>query len=450
MASPILLSFLFLLLGLAIGALSAWLVAKMWLKGNSLTRSEIETAYVSRELYENLQNQADMAREDLMEREQEIRSLTGELAAKVQQMAGLEEKWRTQQSEISALQERSRMEFENLANRLFDEKSKAFSAQNQEQLHHILNPLREKIKTFEEGIEKRFLEETKDRVSLKTEIEQLRQLNQQLSADANNLASALKGESKTQGDWGEFQLELLLERAGLVRDVHFKVQTAFRDDEGKQKRPDFIIQLPEGKHLVVDSKVSLRAYEKYFNADSPETQAQHLKHHVDSLRNHIKDLSGKNYQQLYQINAPDYLLLFVPIEPALGIALQQDQKLFLDALDQNIVLVTTSTLLATMRTVAFIWRQEKQNRSVLEIAKQSGLLYDKFVAFTEDLKSIGLRLDSAQSAYHDAMNKLAEGKRFGDTLVGRAEKIRQLGARASKTLPSEWLDKDEENGEIQP
>ena len=182
----------------------------------------------------------------------------------------------------------------------------------------------------------------------------------------------------------------------------------------------------------------------------PATLAQHLKHHVDSLRNHIKDLSGKNYQQLYQINAPDYLLLFVPIEPALGIALQQDQKLFLDALDQNIVLVTTSTLLATMRTVAFIWRQEKQNRSVLEIAKQSGLLYDKFVAFTEDLKSIGLRLDSAQSAYHDAMNKLAEGKRFGDTLVGRAEKIRQLGARASKTLPSEWLDKDEENGEIQP
>lgn len=449
MANPLLLSFLFLLLGLAIGGLTAWLLAKLWLKGNSLTPGEIESRYVSRELFENLQTQADVAREDLMEREQEIRHLTGNLAAKSQQLAALEEKWQTRQTEILAQQEQARLEFENLANRLFEEKSRKFTDQNQLQINDLLNPLREKIKSFEEGIERRFVEETKDRVSLKTEIEQLRLLNQQLSADANNLASALKGENKTQGDWGEFQLELLLERAGLVRDVHFKVQTAFRDDEGKHKRPDFIIQLPEGKHLVVDSKVSLTAYEKYFNAGSPENQAQHLKRHVDSLRNHIRDLGSKNYQQLYQINAPDYLLLFVPIEPALGIALQQDPRLFLDALDQNIVLVTTSTLLATMRTVAFIWRQEKQSRSVLEIAKQSGLLYDKFVAFTEDLKSIGQRLDLAQAAYHDAMNKLSEGKRFGDTLVGRAEKIRQLGARTSKSLPAEWLDKEEEEENLQ-
>ncbi|MEO1623830.1 MAG: DNA recombination protein RmuC, partial [Bacteroidota bacterium] len=272
------------------------------------------------------------------------------------------------------------------------------------------------------------------------EIEQLRHLNLQLSQDANNLVSALKGESKTQGDWGEIQLETLLEKAGLHKGIHYQTQLSFRDSNGRQKRPDCIINLPEGKHLVIDSKVSLVAYERYYNCEDEQERLQHLKAHTESLRQHIKDLSSKNYQQLYQIHSPDYLLLFVPIEPAFSLALATDHRLFLDALDKNIVVVTTSTLLATMRTVSFIWKQEKQKKSVLEIARQSGMLYDKFVKFVEDLQAIGQKLDSARLSYDAAMHKLREGRRHGDTLIGRAQKIKELGAKASRSLPNELIE----------
>ena len=311
---------------------------------------------------------------------------------------------------------------------------------NNQQLNDILSPLREKIKTFEDNVEKRFISETKDRVSLKKEIEHLRSLNQQLSSDANNLASALKGDNKTQGDWGELQLELLLEKSGLTKGLHYETQLSFTDEKGSQKRPDFIINLPEGKQLIIDSKVSLLAYQKFCDAPSKEKGKKHLKAHVDSIRRHIKDLNSKNYEQLYQINSPDYLLLFIPIEAALSVAMQEEQNLFMNALDKNIVVVTTSTLLATLRTVSYIWKQENQTKNVLEIARQSGLLYDKFVAFVENLKDIGLRLDQAQVSYQGALNKLTESKKFGDTLIGRAEKIKNLGARASKQLPKDLLD----------
>jgi DNA recombination protein RmuC len=265
----------------------------------------------------------------------------------------------------------------------------------------------------------------------------------QLSSDASQLASALKGDSKTQGDWGEYRLEMLLERAGLSKDIHFKTQLSFKDTEGKDKRPDFIINLPEDKQLVVDSKVSLTAYESYYNAENEEDRKHYLKAHIASIRKHLKDLNSKKYEQLYQINTPDYLIMFVPIEPAFAIAVQEDKNLFLEALDKNIVIVTTSTLLATMRTVAYIWKQENQKSHVLEIAKQSGLLYDKFCLFVDDLQEIGKRLNNAQVAYQGAMNKLTESKKFGDTLVGRAERIKALGANASKSLPKELLDKIE-------
>ena len=197
--------------------------------------------------------------------------------------------------------------------------------------------------------------------------------------------------------------------------------------------------MPDGKHLVIDSKVSLTAYERYFNAEDEEKRKHFAKAHLESLRSHMKDLGSKNYQHLYQINSPDYLLLFVPIEPAFAMALQQDSKLFLDALERNVVIVTTSTLLATMRTVSYIWKQEKQKKNVLEIARQSGLLYDRFCNFVDDLKEVGMRLDAAHSAWSGAMNKLSDGKRYGDTLIGRAEKIKKLGAKATKDLPKELV-----------
>jgi DNA recombination protein RmuC len=220
--------------------------------------------------------------------------------------------------------------------------------------------------------------------------------------------------------------------------MHFQVQSSYLDAAGKQKRPDFVVQLPGQKHLVIDSKVSLKAYDLYCQTEASEERKLHIKAHLDSIRQHIRDLGSKNYQQLYQISQPDYVLLFVPIEPALNLAVQQDNQLFMDALDKNIVIVSGSTLLATMRTVAYIWTQEKQQKNVQEIARQSGALYDKFVAFVEDLKEIGMRVDQAQKSYENAMYKLQDGKRRSDTLVGRAERIRELGAANSRELPPEF------------
>jgi DNA recombination protein RmuC len=243
-----------------------------------------------------------------------------------------------------------------------------------------------------------------------------------------------------QGDWGEFQLEMLLEKSGLQKEIHYLIQPSYKDEEGAQKRPDFVINLPENKHLIIDSKVSLAAYERFFNSSDENERQIYLLQHLESIKRHIKDLSNKNYQQLYQINAPDYLLMFVPLEPALNVANQHSPQLFLDALEQNIILVTSSTLLATMRTVAFIWKQERQKKNVLEIARQGGLLYDKFVGFVDDLKLIGQRIEDTNIAYQSALHKLKDGSRYGDTLVGRAERIKELGAKTSKSLPSEWTE----------
>lgn len=434
---------IFLLLGLLIGALLAWIWARLRLQIHSVLKTDLDQQFVRRELHEATAQQLLSVQQELRQRLEELRQLSSHLAARDQMIKNLDDRLHHQKQEIEQLQIRFRTEFENIANRLLEEKSQKFTAQNQEQIHALLQPLREHMRDFEDVAEKRFIEETRDRISLKKEIEQLRELNTQLSSDANNLASALKGDNKTQGDWGELQLEVLLQKAGLSRDVHYRTQASFTDQDGRAKRPDFIIILPENKHLIIDSKVSLTAYERYFHANDDLARQVAAKEHLDSLRRHIRDLSDKNYQQLYQINTPDYLMLFVPIESAFALAIQQDQKLFTDALERNIVLVSTSTLLATMRTVSFIWKQERQKNNVLEIARQSGLLYDKFCAFVEDLKSIGARLDQTQLAYRDAMNKLLESPKFGDTLIGRAERIKELGAKTSKQLPKDLLDQVE-------
>jgi DNA recombination protein RmuC len=446
MSDPLLLAFLFLLCGLFIGMGLAWLVSKLQFQKNHLPKSEVETNYIHKGLYTKLEEQHRRLQDILDEKEEALRVLNARLSAEEQVIFNLENRLDEQQGQLRQQEERARIEFENLANRLLEEKSHKFTLQNQEQLHHILNPLKEKIKTFEEGIERRFLEETKDRISLKKEIEQLRALNQQLSSDANNLASALKGDNKIQGDWGEIQLERLLEKAGLSKGIHYAAQPSFSDN-GQQKRPDFVIYLPEDKQLVIDAKVSLKAYDQFCHANDEQERKAFLKNHIDSIKQHVKSLSSKNYQQLYQINSPDYLLLFIPIEPAFALAIQEDNRLFVDALDQNIVIVSSSTLLATMRTVSFIWKQEKQKNNVLEIARQSGFLYDKFCNFVGQLEEIGQRLGQAQNAYQDAMKKLTTASRPGDTLIGKAEQIRKLGARASKKLPSRLLDQidDEDN-----
>jgi DNA recombination protein RmuC len=430
---------LYLILG---GLALVTLLALLLRQQQSGTQTVDTENFVAKSLHAHVAAENESLRAALAAREQELRDSHAQLAAREQQIFSMGESLRSQKAEVEQLQARFKTEFENIANRLLEEKSQRFTAQNAQQLQSVLLPLRDKIKEFEESVERKFLEETREKTSLRKELEQLHQLNQQLSQDAHNLAAALKGQSKVQGDWGEMQLEVLLEKSGLQRGTHYLAQATFRDEQGAAKRPDFIIQLPDNKHLVVDSKVSLTAFERYFNTDDPAQRDQYLRAHVSSLRAHVDNLSRTNYQMLYQINTPDYLLLFVPLESALSVASQADPQLFTDALERNIVLVTTSSLLATMRTVAHLWKQEKQTRSVLEIARQSGLLYDKFVAFVEDLKDIGARLDQARAAYDGAMNKLSDAARPGDTLIGKAEKIRELGAKASKRLPSELLEEE--------
>ena len=443
MLDPLLIGLLFLLIGLVLGVVLGMWWQRLRVGQTYVAQEQLETTYVPKGVYQALREQADVLQANLHEKVESERDLSSALATEKTRLEYLQQKLEQQMREIEELQQSNRIAFENMANRLLEEKSQKFTQQNQTQLSELLQPLKEKIKHFEDNIERRYLEETRDRVSLKKEIEQLRELNQQLSQDAGNLTAALKGDSKVQGDWGEVQLQLLLEKAGLQKDVHFRTQSSFRDSEGKTKRPDFIINLPDKKHLVIDCKVSLTAYERYCSAEDEKQQAKALKAHLESVRNHIKGLSKKKYQELYQINSPDYLLLFIPVEPAFSLAVQQDQRLFVDALEDNIVLVTNSTLLATMRTVSFIWKQEKQQRSVQEIARQSGQLYDKFVNFVEDLQLVGQRLDSVHNAYEAAMYKLADGKRYSQTLIGRAEKLRKLGARTSKQLPAELRQEEE-------
>ena len=333
-------------------------------------------------------------------------------------------------------EEKLRIQFENLANKILDKKSDKFTEQNKKNLDLLLNPLHKKIESFEKKVETSQKESVGMHAALKQQLEGLKDLNQQMSKEAINLTKALKGDSKSQGDWGEIQLEIILEKAGLSNGIHFTSQGGYRDENENLKKPDFIINLPDNKHLIVDSKVSLTAYEGYFSSENKEEKNNHLKKHIASIKKHIKELSEKEYTELYGINAPDYVLMFVPIEAALLIAFNENNKLYLEAFDKNVVLVSTSTLLATLSTVSSIWKQEDQKRNVIEIARQAGALYDKFVGLVEDLTGVGKKLDSAKNEYSAAMNKLVVGR---GNLINSVEKIKKMGAKAKKSIPEQIL-----------
>ena len=343
----------------------------------------------------------------------------------------LDDKLSSFKKEISEIQESYKDQFKVLANDILEEKSKRFSEQNKAGLEQLLNPLGEKIKSFEKKVEDTYKEDVRDRITLKEQISQLSELNTKMTQEAGNLTRALKGETKAQGSWGEMILERILEKSGLQKDREYVVQPSFSND-GKRKQPDVIVHLPDSKHLVVDSKVSLVAFEKYVSSDSDEEKNQAAKEHIQSIRRHIRDLSGKNYQNLYEINSPDFVLLFLPIESAFGLAIQLDPELYNEAFEKNIVMVSPTTLLATLATISNVWKQEYQNRNAMEIAEAGGRLYDKFVGFTEDLIDLGKRLNQTRNSYDGAMNKLQDGR---GNLVRQAERIRELGARNSKNLP---------------
>jgi DNA recombination protein RmuC len=348
-----------------------------------------------------------------------------------------QEKLAEQKAEIEQTRKHFQREFENIAEKLLKEKSREFTDVNKLTIDAILNPLKENIKAFEDKVDKVYNTEAAERHVLRGEIGKLMELNQLISTEASNLTKALKGDNKKQGNWGEVILEKVLERSGLVRDREYRVQASLNNTDGSRLQPDVIIDLPDDKHLIIDSKVSLIAYERLVNCETEEERKLYSKAHVESLRNHVHGLSSKSYHDLYQVNSPDFVLLFVPIESSFSFAVQLDADLFSDAWDKRVVIVSPSTLLATLRTIASIWKQERQNRNVLEISRLSGSMYDKFVGFMADMESIGKNINQTQSVYNNAFNKLIEGN---GNLTRTAEKIKGLGAKANKQLDGKYLD----------
>jgi len=421
---------IYFLSGLIIGAVAAWLIAKSkFIKTAGIPFENFAAEYVQKSFYEQ-------ATIENKEKNKEIISLNAKVSQYEEKSKGLEKRLEDHKNELTELQNKMKMEFTNLSNRIFEEKSSKFLELNERKVFDILNPLKEKIQDFEKKVDSTFKEETRERISLKKELENIIKLNLQVSEDTIKLTNALRGDKRLQGDWGEMQLELILSKAGLEKGIHYRKQESFRDDNGKNLRPDYVINLPEDKHLVIDSKVSLIAYEQYFNGDD-EKKPEHLKVHLQNLNKHVSDLGNKNYQNLYEINSPDYVIMFVPIEPALHIALREDSRLFEKALEKNIVLISTSTLFSTLRTISYIWKQDSQRKNVFEIAKESGALYDKFVGFMEDLTSLGRKIDGMKSDYLNAMNKLNDSTQKGGTILGKIEKLKKLGANTVKSLPED-------------
>ena len=343
------------------------------------------------------------------------------------------------QDEINQMKEMLTLEFKNLANEIFEEKTKKITEVNKENLSNILDPLKENIARFERKVESSNKDAVEFNAILKSEINHLKNETLKMRDDANNLANALRGESKTQGDWGEQQMETILNAAGLEKNIHYEKEKNLKNENQDNQRLDYIVKLPGDKCIIIDSKVSLVAYVNYYNSEDKEDKKHYLKEHLKSINTHITTLSNKNYQDL-DINQPDYILMFMANEPAFKLAVLEDVSLYNKAIDRNIVMVTNSTLFATLKTVAYMWKQDKANKNAIEIARQAGSLYDKFQSFSEDLIKVGNNLNTTKNTYEDAMKKLTDGK---DNLVRKTERLRELGAKASKKINPKLLDRSE-------
>ena len=357
-----------------------------------------------------------------------------ELATVRTENASLREKIEKQLEEAEQLQKRLTSEFENIANKVMKERSDEFSVANHKNISEILNPLKEKIQGFERKVEESYEKDMRDRVSLREEVKKLTELNTRVSEEANNLTRALKGDVKKQGNWGEIILERVLERSGLTKGQEYDREAVVEGADHSVQRPDVIVHLPDNKHIIIDSKVSLVAYERFMSAENENDQATALKEHIASIRMHVKLLSDKNYQNAMNVNTPDFVLMFIPVEASFSAAVQGDSELFAYAWERKIVIVSPTTLLATLRTISSIWKQENQTRNAQEIARLSGSLYDKFIGFTEDMEKIKNNIDRASGAYNDAIKKMKDGN---GNIIRTAEKIKELGAKTgNKSLPA--------------
>ncbi len=446
---------LFIFLGLLIGFVFAFLTAKYKYKSAS-KYSESDVANLQSELQKTqselaaASRQSELAEKIISELKQQAQTeaekayrLNSELSASRVNGENLERRLSEQKAEMEKLEERFRKEFENLANRILEEKSLKFAEQNKSNIDQILKPLNEKIKTFEDKVDKVYNEDLRDRATLLQQIKSLQEMNNKISEEANNLTKALKGESKTQGNWGEFILESILEKSGLLKGREYTIQESRVSDDGRRYQPDVIIKLPDERHIVIDSKVSLKDYEVFCSSDSDDDRAAALKNHIGSVRSHIKNLSTKEYQDLYGLNSLDFIVMFMPIEPALSITAQSDVNIWNEAFEKNIVIVSPSTLLATLRTISNIWKQEYRTRNVMEIAKAGGMIYEKFAGAINDLINVGKKLDDAKSSYEESMKKMHTGR---GNLIGQFERLKELGAKTNKSLPPELLDRA--NGEL--
>jgi DNA recombination protein RmuC len=433
---------IFLIIGLIAGAIAGFFMAgaKKSAAGSNdqqLQQLQLNTSRLE-EQNRYLTQQVGQREAELKEEREKKMTISTQLAEVKANHDNIQQRLAEQKNELQQLQEKFTKEFENLANKILEEKSQKFTEQNKINIDQILKPLGEKIKDFEKKVQDNYDAENKEKASLKTEIQRLYELNQKMTTDAQNLTRALKGDNKAQGNWGEFILETILEKSGLNKDREYSIQPSFTTEDGRRLQPDVIINLPEGKSLIIDSKVSLTGYEKYYTAEDDTERQVALREHLLSVRTHIKGLSEKKYQNLYQLKSLDFVLLFIPIEPAFALSVQQDAQLFHDAFEKNIVIVSPSTLLATLRTVSSIWRQENHNRNAVEIARKAGDLYDKFDGFVKDMIGLGTKLDQSKKDYESAMNKLSTGK---GNIVKRVQELKDMGAIASKSLPQNLLDR---------
>ncbi|MBU3610059.1 DNA recombination protein RmuC [Polynucleobacter wuianus] len=410
-----------LLFGLPLGLCAGLLVYALNLR-SSLARAEFQVEAESA-LTVGLRAERDQALQNAIRLEAELDSERKQGLGRIQSLNEAKEALTSQ--------------FKNLANEILEDKSKRFTEQNVASLDALLRPLQIKLTEFKEQVNNSYGNEARERFALKSEIERLANLNLRMSDETRSLTQALKGDSKVQGNWGELVLESILESSGLRKGEEYLVQDSHTQADGSRLQPDVVIKLPESRSLIVDSKVSITAYARHAETTDSDTAERELAAHIQSLRQHIQGLSSKNYSSLYGVGSVDFVLMFVPIEPAFLLALKTAPNLYQEALAKNIVLVCPSTLMATLRTVAHLWRQDHQNRNALEIAKQCGSLYDKFVGFVDDLEKLGQRLDQAQTSYHDAFNKLKTGK---GNLIRSAEKVRELGVKPSKNLSASLID----------
>jgi DNA recombination protein RmuC len=423
-------------------------IGKIIFSGNSKTEKASLEEKING-LLQQIEQLKQQINQTVQERETirtEKESLAIQLSKKETDFENLWERNKEQKEEVEKLQEKFTKEFENLANKILEEKTNKFTEQNKENLKNILSPLQDKIQLFEKKVEDTHKESIDYHAALRQQILGLREMNEQMSKETLNLTKALKGDSKMQGNWGELILERVLEKSGLEKGREYEVQQSFTTEEGNRVYPDVVINLPDGKKMIVDSKVTLTAYERYSNEENDELKAQHLKEHVMSLKRHVDQLSEKNYHDLYQMESPDFVLLFIPIETAFSLALNEDNTLYNKAFEKNIIIVTPSTLLATLRTIDSMWTNQKQQENALEIARQAGALYDKFEGFVTDLVKIGKKMDEAKIEYGSAMSKLVDGK---GNLITSVEKLKKMGAKAKKSLPENIVNRATNSQEIE-